>query len=243
MTDIFEAPKTTVDTNEQISSYRGLFVGEGKKFQSDEDLAKGKYEADQFIERLKQEAADLRKELGTRISLEEFMTKNLEKPSNQTPTSVVEQQTPNEIKTVADYERIATDVYTKQQLNAQRVRNADISSQKLKEAWGDSYVQHLEKVSRDLGLGKDFLQDLAERSPDAFLQVVGAGTQSRRVENITPPASRVNSAANLNPKGGVRDEAFWDKIKQTDPKMYFSAEGYNRRHQDAQALGPSYFKS
>lgn len=242
MTNIFEAPKTPVDTNEEIASYRELYVGEGKKFQDDEALAKGKHESDQFIERLKLEAADLRKELGTRISLEEYMTKNLEKPSNQQPQAPVEQQTPNEINEV-NIEKMVTDFYTKNQLQAQRARNVEVSGQKMKEAWGDSYVQHLEKVSRDLGLGKDFLQDLAERSPDAFLQVIGANTQSRRVENITPPNTRINSAANINTKQGVRDEAYWDRIKQTDPKAYYSAEGYNRRHQDAQSLGVSYFKS
>lgn len=245
MTDIF-TPETPVDDT-PISSYRERLVGEGKKFKDDEALARGKYEADLTIARREAELAEVRKELNTRITLEEFLTK--QKPEARTPGSnndqpiVAETIVPkSEGNTAEQFRNEARSVYQEEQIKAQRAANAQTARQKLKEAWGDSAVQRLEQVSRSLGVGKEFLQDLAERSPEAFLNAIGAVPQKNPSGYTTPPASNRNSGATLNAQQmGVRNEAYYDKLKVENPKWYYSIEGYNARDKDALALGADYF--
>lgn len=240
MTNLFENTPNSAEDNAEIQNYLEHLVGEGKKFKDPEALARGKFEADRTIAAREAELAEVRKELNTRISLEEFMTKQGQREPVQTPNQVsTEIVNTNESNT--DIAKTVAAEVNKLQAQAQRAANAQASRQKMKEAWGDSAVARLEQVSRDMGLGKEFLQDLAERSPDAFLQVIGAKVETSKVPNITPPTTRVNSAANVSGRNTVRNEAYWDKVRESDPKFYFSAQGYNQRHSDAQALGEGYF--
>lgn len=55
--------------------YVNELVGEGKKFKTVEDLAKGKYHSDVTIETFKRQIDDLKKELNTRTSLDSFLDK------------------------------------------------------------------------------------------------------------------------------------------------------------------------
>ena len=57
------APATPVDLTE--------LVGEGKRYATVEALAKGRLDADAFIEQLKRENAGLREDLSTRLTAEE----------------------------------------------------------------------------------------------------------------------------------------------------------------------------
>lgn len=238
--NVFEVP--TSGSDEEIPSYYEHLVGDGKKFKDNEALAKGKYEADKTVAAREAELAEIRKELNTRISLEEFMTKQNERTSNNQPQAHVAPVAANEGQESNDnISVVVAKEIAKAQANATRAKNAEISIAKMKEAWGTNATTRLEQVSRSLGLGKEFLQDLAERSPDAFAQVIGAVPNTNKVQNITPPNTRVNSAANVSERNTVRNEEYWDKMKQTDPKFYFSAQGYNQRHSDALTLGEAYF--
>jgi hypothetical protein len=61
MTDVFESPTKGEETPvTQVSD----LVGEDKKFKTVEDLAKGKLEADSYIEQLKEENRIAREKLG-----------------------------------------------------------------------------------------------------------------------------------------------------------------------------------
>lgn len=241
MTNLFEETPNTAAGDEEIPNYLEHLVGEGKKFKDNEALARGKYEADKTIAAREAELAEVRKELNTRISLEEFMTKQGQREPMQTPhQEPIENVNTNESNT--DIAKTVAAEVSKLQAQAQRAANAQTSRQKMKEAWGDSAVARLEQVSRDMGLGKEFLQDLAERSPDAFLQVIGAKVQNSKVQNITPPTNRVNSAANVSARNTIRNEEYWDNMRKSDPKFYFSAQGYNQRHNDALTLGEAYFE-
>lgn len=246
---VFEIETNEADTGngEQISSYYEHLVGEGKKFKDNEALAKAKIEADKTVKEREKELAEIRKELNTRISIEEFMTKNFQRtPNSQEPSTdgdePREPSLPNEGNKPIDVEKVVDEVFTRKQLQAQKAQNAAKAKQLMKEVWGSNASERLNSVSEELGLGKEFLQDLAERSPEAFAQVVGLKDVQKTVVNQTPPTSNVNSFAMARANPNVRNEQYWDEVKKRDPKFYFSIDGYNQRHKDALALGADYFK-
>jgi hypothetical protein len=70
MTDLFTDDQTTEHSDKNTPNQGSVagdtlaeLVGEGKKFKTVEDLAKSKVQADQFIEQLKTESAEMRRRL------------------------------------------------------------------------------------------------------------------------------------------------------------------------------------
>ena len=69
---VFDEATGTPKEETQTSELADL-VGEGKKFATVEDLAKGKQESDRFIEQLQGELSGLREDLGKRMTSEQVL--------------------------------------------------------------------------------------------------------------------------------------------------------------------------
>lgn len=258
MTDLFKAPITPV-AGDEIKSYRELLVGEGKKFRDEEALAKGKYEADLYVKTLEEKADDLQRELKTRMSLEEFMTKNFDRTSESNRNSNQgsdENHDGDSNKNIAVNKTVdetqITDMVQKaivrEQARQAQSSNAELVRQELIKVWGSNYTSKLQERANELGVGADFLNDLATKSPKAFMSVVGlAGGTNRNAPNATlPPSNRVNASVQLlgseGSNSGVRDKKYYDKMRTEDYKRYTSAETTVQRHKDAIAMGEAFFK-
>jgi hypothetical protein len=87
--DLFAADDTTVSFDQ--------LVGEGKRYANGDVLARSKIEADKAIKQREQELAELRAELNTRLSLEEFLAKTSANVSTQGNNPPVE-QTPQKVE-------------------------------------------------------------------------------------------------------------------------------------------------
>lgn len=234
------------DTDDQPDNVDHLaeLVGEGKKFKDVNSLAKGKKASDEHIATLERELAGMRGELDTRLSLEEFMAKieaTRDSNSNSDPQDRNERPNPNTAAlTVEEIEKLLDKKLTEKTQATLKERNVEISKAELRKAWGPQAHKKLEARAKELGLGQDFLADLAERSPKAFLLTVGAQGEHQpdSVTDFVPPNSSVRSVPERgNPN--VKNQAYYDKIKKADPRLYkqLTAE----RHRNAQALGEAYF--
>jgi hypothetical protein len=91
---LFEEADPTLTSTTNVNPLEAL-VGEGKKFKTAEDLARGKLEADNFVKQLQTELATLREDLNGRIKLEEFMDR-LEKTPTATANGNSQNTTSNE---------------------------------------------------------------------------------------------------------------------------------------------------
>ncbi len=230
----------SVDDND-TSNPLELLVGEGKKFKTPEDLAKGKLESDRFIEQLKREQAELRQELNTRLSLEEFLdqqkalsnTQVPEVPTQTTRTENVESLTKAEISA------IVRDALTYEKTTASQAENMNYVRSELINSWGPDYTKKLAAQAADLGVDKEFLNNLAATKPKAFLKLVQAqAPQAVDTTSVTPPRSSVRVNTNTS---GMKNETYYAKLRKSDPKTYFSPAVQAERHQMAQRLGTAFF--
>lgn len=247
MTDLFAKPAapTSQTPETQVDDPYAALVGEGKKFKDAVSLAKGKLEADKHIERLEGEMQGLREELNQRLSLEKFLDKlehGAEPKAPEVTTPQVQSQTitPEDIaKTVKQILSTEKDVSTRQS-------NVDFVRSRLQEVWGRDYVSKLEEVAPEVG-GKEFLSSIAETNPKAFLKLVGIDQQGRQV---TPP---VNTDVVVPPKNtttvtpfgsaaiGVKNQAYFQKLRKEDPKKYWAAETQMEMHKIAEQMGEAFF--
>lgn len=252
MTDLFSAPQTTGEENPNKNFLEEL-VGEGKKFKTPEELARGKAEADAFIKRLQDEAAGLRQELSTRQTLEQLMDKMAAEKGNQQTnqqsynqdseggegTKAVKSITEEDIARLVE-ERLSTAEKTRiHNSNLETVRKA------LESSLGSDYVTHLKAKAAELGVSEEYLSNMAKETPKAFLKLVevDGSPKGTTPQLFSPPPT--HGLPGSNNKGfsptGQRKQSWYENLRKSNPTEYWSPATQNRMHQEAQSLGEAFF--
>lgn len=253
MTDLFSAPTTPMGEENTNKNYLEELVGEGKKFKTPEELARGKAESDAFIQRLQGELAGIRQELSTRQTLEQLMDKMAaEKGTQQTNQQSYNQDSEGgEGKAVGKSfteEDIARLV--EERLSASekaRIHNSNLESvqKALVASFGSDYVTHLKDKASELGVSEEYLTNMAKETPKAFLKLVEASGEPRGTTPglFSPPPT--HGLPSSNKQGfaptGQRKQSWYENLRKTNPTEYWSPSTQNRMHQEAISLGEAFF--
>jgi hypothetical protein len=244
MTDLFaEVTQPQIDPNK---NYLQELVGEDKKFKTPEDLAKGKYLADEYINTLNRRDDQLRadylrvmEENKARASLDERINQLLE--LQKTTSSENTQAKEVETKPVIDTQKIE-DLVSKsiQQHEAVKTetQNFNFVMNKLKEKYGANYQTTLNQQIDDLGLSKDMVNEFAKKSPKALLKTLGLDEQVVPDLFQTPPRSNSGTFA---PTGAKRKTwSYYQELKKTNPKLYYDPKIAVEMHNQHSALGKEF---
>lgn len=242
MTDLFD---TGSDQDQEIVVKIEDLVGDGKKFKTVEDLAKGKVMSDRFIEQLQKENEDFRSELKTRITLEEFMTKvnsgattqNTDPANNQNQASEKQPSalTPEQLEQLLDKK-----LQERESANSAR-QNLNVVKQRLQDTFGPNYVTKLDEEARNLGLTRDFLNQLAATQPNALFRILGVDGQKGQEPGLFTPPPSSGSVSTRSNTPVDRTEAFYKNLKKSNPTEYWSASVQAQMHRDAIRLGEKFF--
>lgn len=232
-------PQTpVVDEN---TDFLAALVGEGKKFKDVSDLAKGKAEADAYIERLKAENAGVREELTKRDRLQELIDR-LE-PKSQPPQQQQEHnQKPNaenpEAFDPSKLNEIVEKMLSERDKRSAAEKNIEAVMLALSQKLGPQYREKLVAKSRELGVSPEWMTSVAEQSPNAFYNLIGLNAPQSR-EGFTPPAGGRQSS--FEPANPNRDKKYYDALKARNSAEYWSPTVQNQMHKDALAQGEKFF--
>lgn len=221
MSDIFEVVNDDdhVTIPEDVDYYTEL-VGEGKKFKTERDLARGKAEADTYIELLKKKNDELLKELNTRTSLDAFLDKMKTKEEPPVTETTTPQGGDNRALDDSEIEqRILKALEQREAAKAQET-NIEKVTRVMNEQFGDQANLVINKRSKELGMPAADLKAMAARSPSAFFTLVGVSETSAPGLAPAIPRSGFNNQGSSTP-AGIRNKAFFEKLKVQDPKKYF----------------------
>lgn len=223
MSDIFT--NINVETNEIDASFDTL-VGDDKPYKTGDDLAKAKRHADLHIKRLEAEAAEIRQELNKQLTMEELLTQI---KTIQTPTPPSNPQVPptNTAQT-PDINELVRKALESQTSEARKKANEAQVTSKLAERFGSEAPSYLNKKASELGVTVEYLRSQAQENPAVFYRLVDLDRQTQPLPTAVAP----RSGQTIQPSQGERDGKFWAKVKATDPKKYFSPEGYKERYRD-----------
>jgi len=216
-------------------------VGEGKKYNNVEALAKSKTHADEHISKLEFENANMREEL-TKLEEARKESKTIDdvihalenrptetSPANQTGTDSVDVKSlvAGEFNRRAEADR-ANENQTS--VNAELINqfNGDVEQAKT----------HLQKVREDSGLSVEQFKILAQTSPVAALRIL----------NINPPQSKgdisVTSRGNLSPEAppinsNRRNKSYYDALRKDMGigKFYDDIKLQTQMQEDFASLG------
>lgn len=224
-------------------------VGEGKKFKTQEDLAKGKVEADAFILTLQNTINSLADELKQanisaerKTHLENLMSSltNTTKPGETKP-ALTPQDNSNQSVTSLSHDDVVKIVEAREAaaLKARNLANALAPVRKL---YGEKTDEVIAAKAASLGLTVEALQNLAAQSPAAFLNVVGVNSK----DNSTRPMAAHSSVNSVGtPTGGdtqVRNKAYYDNLRKEQGSWKFASDAklQVQLHKDMQALGDAW---
>jgi len=228
-----------IQTNDDTDPYEAL-VGEGKKFADAKALAKAKLEADSFIEQLKREADEMRKEVSSKATMDEIMTQIRAlspKPPATEPQPEPLKQNP---ATPEELEKVIADLLEKRTASDRVKSNRQLVEEKVLEKWGADAQINLNKKAKELGVSLEALQKIALDTPSVFFAVTGLDKAPVTPAPLLAPRStqRVPEAPGSD---GKRTKAYYVALKQRNPTEYFSAKVRQQEMKDAIAMGESFF--
>lgn len=255
MTDTLLSTDSVDKTKDDNKNYLDLLVGDGKKFKDVEALARGKYESDQYIpvliksldeqreemERLRKEYLELKQEYDSRARLDDLLD-NLDKSPNTRSDTLpnaandVKQPTidPKEIESLVSRKIQEHEMTRKEQENFNLVRD------RLKERFGDNYQNILKESMEALGLGENFVNELARKHPQVFFKTFGIDSNNSSREQFLPPPSSSNLSATFSPKTEKRTWSYYQKMKRENPTLYWDPKTRVQMHRDALTLGDEF---
>lgn len=237
-----------IDFDPEVN-YVEQLVGEGKKFTDPNKLAFGKLQSDRFIERLQQENERMRQEINQTQRMEELVTKlsSIQTPNNQSASNEDNQNSERDTDQQSHRGLSPEDA---EQLVARKLaesENFKKSLEGIKSVFGKDYQTQLDSEAKKLGLDSKEVNTIAKTNPELFLRLFQGANKPPTDELFTPPSS-INTTSLSSTKapltiGGVKTEAYYKQLKQSDPKKYWSKEVQVQEMQDATKLGPAWFNA
>lgn len=205
-----------------------------------EKLLRAKKEADTFIEQLKREADEMRKEVSSKATIDEIMTQI--RALSPRPPQVEQPQTPPNANTATpeELETVVAKLLEKRTTEDRVKSNRQLVEEKLAEKWGADAQVNLNRKAKELGVTVDHLKSLALESPSVLFAALGFNSATTQV--APPVAPRSTQRLPETPgSDGKRTRAFYQALKQRNPNEYFSPKIRQQEMKDALALGESFF--
>lgn len=261
--DLFEGASAPTSSDndsrpaiEEGVNYFEQLVGEGKRYKDPVAAGRALIEKDAFIERLKAEAHEARQELQKRMQLETLVATIAENTSRATNVPVnpgvstgsnhSAEESQNGL-THDSVQRLVSEQIAQQEARRQQTQNLAHVKAELQKTMGSDYAVKLAARASELGVSREYLNELAAKSPAVLLALVTPQSSSNTVSSITPPKSSsnpVNNGAALSRAttiNGTPTKAYYDNLKATNPKAYWSTATQSQMHKDAIKLGQSFF--
>jgi hypothetical protein len=226
--------------NQEDTSVLDVLVGEGKKYKSVADLAKGYAHADVFIEQVKLENSTYKQKVEQMEAQLEILSKLATNPKaedtgSQTPAGGTEATPPPQVDDIEAKIRSTVEQLSEETKRKQNTAKVD---EALLEKFGESEkaTQFLKEKAEQLGLGVKFLTDLAATSPNAFYATVGLDVSSQP-KGDPAPRSTVNTATMQSAQAKPGTYAYYQALRRDNKSLYNSAKIQMQMHEDAKKPG------
>jgi hypothetical protein len=206
-------------------------VGEGRKFKDVEALAKGKLESDQFIERITNENAAMRKDMeALQLLVKDTLGARGNQPAPSQPTgasvdpSDLSELIRNEITQTRQKEAAQSNL-----VEADRVLVAHYGTK-------EQAQKAITEKARELGMPVSWMTESAARNPKALYTLLGLGEPTK--QPVTPSSKpTVNTdAANFAPTGAgskVGTKEYYDAMRRENPSLYWNPRTQQEIHKKA----------
>lgn len=214
------------------------------KAKTPEEVLAAKVESDLYIKTLTSRMDDLTKdhlklmeESKAKAQLQDLIDRLEKRGEGQDDSQQNQQGIENQQPSFKpeDIEKIVLDKLTQADQRKAQENNFKTVQAALKERLGDNHQEILKQRREELGLTKEFADELARNHPTVFLKTFGLEEQHQDPYRA-PPRSNVRPSA-FAPKVQVRDWNYYQELKKNNPRIYLDPKIAVQMHEDAIALG------
>lgn len=215
-------------------------VGEGKKFKTVEDLAKGKVAADTFIQQLQLENKALREAMDNGDDTAGIMTRInelLSKKDERTATN----QTSNQSQPESLTKEEVLDLLNRRDQDKTLRHNSDLFKNAITKALGDKADETVATRLQSLGLDKELFDTMVARSPQSALSLIGI---KDTVSNATSGKDvTLNTEAYFaNSDNSKQNFAHFQKLRKELGAKYYEPEIQKQVFEARKRLGDAFWK-
>lgn len=214
---------TSPDASMQTTGSVSELVGPGKKFATVEDLARGKVEADAYIEQLKGETAGLRSDLDQRLSAEELLEQiRTEREAQLAASNQPAQGNTTPSLGTDDITSLVKATIEQREVMQTASQNLAAADKRMKELYGEKALEVMNQKASEAGVSVKFLTDIAAKSPKAFYNVLGLEqAKGSSLPNMTRGSVDPESLGSNRSSGGLSTWADFEKLRKENPKLYW----------------------
>lgn len=220
-------------------------VGEGKKYADENELAKAYANADGYIQKLKAEKARIEAEAKVLRDLAENK-EDRSKDSDSRNKPPVNAGDPKDDKedsqNKTDLSQKIAEELEKLDKTKAFTNNVNEVSERLSNFYGGSKEAQkaINAKAKEMKVDVDWLMDIAGRSPTAFYNTVGIDQRSLSTPNANT-GGNVNTSA-LDKNTGRRNFKYYEEMRKTSPKQYYSPAVQKELYKDARELGEKFYQ-
>lgn len=224
----------TNDEPQEGQSYAEYFIGEGKKYATQEDAMKALYHSQNYIPQLEDENKGMRNDLNSRLALEELVNKLENGASNHSDNQSDNDERHNESNlpdvnglSKEEVAQMVKELLTEDKTRSQYERNVDSCVEQLNKMYGSAYRSVVNDVAKNTGMTQEALTEMAGKYPQAFIKLVSDSSPDgkQNATNINqgiPPTTSVNTTA--RPRSNGKDWAYYENVRKTNPGTYWSIQ-------------------
>lgn len=237
MPDIF-GDETITPENEFEDITLETLVGESQKYKTPDELAKAYSHADRELVNRAARIAEL--EASEKVLKDLLEARNVK--SGEEPPKPDGREHDNPDHQPAPKPEDISELVRKELSNAseekRRADNINRAAEALNNRYGSAAKaqEAIRNRAAELGVGFEWLRDMAAASPDAFLASMGVtGDRSRQTPSFNNEVNRDSG------KSGQKDFRYWENVRKTNPKAYYSAEVQKQLFAARRELGDKFF--
>jgi hypothetical protein len=213
-------------------------VGEGKKYATVEEAAKGLWHAQKHIAGLESNYAELQKELNKRLTAEELLKKVIDH-KDTTPAQTSAKGEPQSLDIEAllkKAEESAVAAVQKRELETSASKNEERITEALVKKYGtmEKAAEAARQAAQTYGVSIDEFQQMARTKPRVVEGLLGLNDSKQRQSTPSPLSGSLNTAGvRQNNDATDGSPEYWEKMRQADPKKYYSRDMSRKRIQDS----------
>ena len=237
---------TSIDTTKQEqgdqSFVKKLVESKGDQWADPEVIAKGKLEADAYIEELRKQNEELKSAAEKAAKLEDLIAKFEKKAtepstvnSQSTEAGADDSKTKNPVSE-DDLQSLIENALTKREQENTVKQNLEQVNSQLDQLYGSNAEEIVQKKAKELGLSKQRLQEVAAESPSAFFSLIGE--KPKEFTPMTKGTVRTESVSMQT--SGKRNNSFYQELRKKDPREF--ARLQNQMVKDRMEQGEDFYK-
>ena len=237
--------QATESTQPQDSFVQKLVEAKGDNWKDPEVLAKGKIEADGYIQKLEEQLTNMREDLGkqdyAKDLLEQLQNKAADPinaknamPNNDTGGTSEGNTNPN--LSEEDLKSLVERTLTERDKDSVVKQNLNLVNEEMEKSYGTDASAKIQDKAKELGLTLERMQEIAAESPTAFFNLIGEPKK-----NFKPMVEGSVRTEGVNMQASnERDWSYYQNLRRDNRSLYYSPKIQRQLIEDKGRLGSKF---